>query len=263
MAEIKGFSPPELCSGYPRDTLGNLNEFANGETPTLLNWSGYLAFDAEENVWNGGRATFTATRTKGRHPSCPRSSVSSWVGLGGLPRGEEPRPLLQVGFESFGPSSEPHFAAFTETIPVAGEAGPVPLKLGVKPGDRIEALVHYYPTNERVRYWINNKTTGMARPQSVSLLSPGTYFDGSTVDFVDERQRRNGKVTNLANFQNNQWGGVEVRNKVGGAWEVLGHVPRIRIRMTGKGGEGQTLASPSGLGPAKSGFRDVWHYCHE
>jgi hypothetical protein len=170
---------------------------------------------------------------------------------------------MQVGFESYGPSNNPHFMAFSETIPLAGSAPPVPFPVSVHPGDRVTAYLKYSPTAEKVTYWIFNKSTGVARPHSVSPLPPEVYFDGSTVDFVDERQRRNGEVTNLANFKSNQWGNVEVRNKTGGAWDLLGHVPRVRDRMTGSGGGGQTLASPSGLGPGQAGFRNVWHYCHE
>jgi len=257
MSEVTGFAPAMACSGFPRQGPENagLIGAVNGETITSQNWSGYIALDATgADRWNAGKGTFTAANPNAHRPICGNASVSNWVGIGGL------NSLLQTGFEY---RRGGYFGAFVETIPAGGAAPPVPVPLVIKPGNRVEAYVRYSEGQERVYYWLYNKSSGRARPVRVSNLAPAAFFEGSFVDFIDERQSPRSGLTNLANFGGDQWGQVMVRRKVGGEWSVIGHNPRIRVNMTGPEGTGQTLASPGGLGPAKSGFLNSWHHCHE
>ena len=181
---------------------------------------------------------------------CARSTLGSWVGLGGT-HGEG---LIQVGTE-INPNHE--LLAFYNLIK---EGAPAPydhiVRLAISHNDEILAWTRYHPATERVELFIGDKTTH--KHQAIARKLSSKFYDGSTADFIGEREQVRGEPSNLVNFGRIRWLS-SIGEKGSGETFRLGNIGRSRITMIPK--YGPILASPSALGPNKESFQDRWRAC--
>src|SRR6266852_5885476 len=126
--------------------------------------------------------------------------------------------------------------------------------LDLSAGNKILTQVSYEAANNQADFSVLNLTTGQGRTSTESLN--GTWYDGSTGDFIDERPF-NGTFEHLQNFGQVGWNLSQVQVGSTGSWSNLGAESHVRTTMVEAS---TTLAHASDLSDPNS-FTDNWDAC--
>jgi hypothetical protein len=147
-------------------------------TPEISsNWSGYVA-----TAPAGAPATFsdvTATWIQPK-PTCSvgrQDSAAFWVGLGGNDATSPALEQLGTGLDCDGTSTAPVSSAWWEIVPAAA----VPIKLIVRPGDRVNAAV--LVNGQTVTMSLKNLTRHTRFSKVLTLTQP---LDVSSAEWIAE-----------------------------------------------------------------------------
>lgn len=213
------------------------------------NWSGnYVGTTGAGYV----RAAYTHVEGYFYQPSfgsttCSGSAETSWVGLGGL---NEKR-LLQAGV--FSPrAGDPNASApypFWEAIsPTADDGAQRLASFAVNPGDQIRTRVQYTPSNGTLDVYVYDLASGMYNPTRL-YFRDGTYYDGSTGEYIDERPSYFNASVPLRNFVSDLWTGA-VATPTGGTFQPFGNLPHQGIVMQNGGHDLAGLTSGNMALPA-------------
>ena len=110
-------------------------------------------------------------------------------------------------------------------------------------------------SGEAAVLWVIDHTTGI---YGEKVISPaGSFYNGSSAEFIDERPSIGGSFSNLKDFNINDWKEARVYNNVSAGWEGIGSPEHVRLHMYN--GLHQ-LAAPGYLSSGTT-FQENWIAC--
>lgn len=214
-------------------------------------WSGYYN-NSSYNEWVGVQGDWKQPYV-GSTP-CSNADEVAWAGIGGLHTGS----LLQAGSDmNFGGTP---FAWYEYLEPGGGVAEqPLP-KVNVHPGDSMHTYVSYQTSTGIADFYVADNTTGTSQPAKVTLNS--NYYDGTTVEWVDERPSNCPTPTtctpyNLLNYGSDPWTNAQSYS-IYGYWNPIGALPNQQLFM--EDSSGNVMSASSSL-TTSSSFTDYYHQC--
>lgn len=198
----------------PSPCESNAADFASepvGSTSSSYNWSGVV--DDKPTVSNYVSIEGTWDET-GYKATCSSSAEGSdWVGLGGVNNESGYQRLIQTGVATTGNNSitQGFYEYLTaqngqktsgvNEIFYGGSSG-----ADIPSGDTVQAQVVYKPGSPAsATFTVNDLTEGFGYyPITLSPVDgpDGTFFDGTTAEWIDERPQVNGAYSNLRQWYN-------------------------------------------------------------
>jgi Peptidase A4 family len=221
---------------------------------TSSNWAGYAVSKPGTRF---GRVSATWVAPAAKCSAGGRRYSAVWLGLGGLH--STSKALEQVGTEADCAGGKAHYSAWYELVP----AGPVNVKLTVRPGDTISASVTV--SGHAVKLFIANRTRGT----SFSTQLQADAVDVTSAEWIVEAPSAcvdNGgcRTLPLADFGATSFAGVRATSATGHsgtisdpAWSAVAITLSPRrgpgsMRFATEAGSG--TASPADLSPAGDAF---------
>ena len=136
---------------------------------TSSNWAGY-AVESGDPSTGAAPTTFTSVTGSWTQPavSCTRGGTTYsafWVGLGGFADGSQALEQVGTGADC-GVTGRPSYSVWYELVP----AGPVTVRMSVKPGDAVSASVSV--TGQVVSLQLTNTTQGTTFARQLTMSSP-------------------------------------------------------------------------------------------
>jgi hypothetical protein len=147
-------------------------------TPEISsNWSGYVAAAPDGATASFSDVTATWIQPKATCSAGRRDSAAFWVGLGGNAADSQSLEQLGTSLECDGSGKAPTSSAWWEIVPAAS----VPIKLVVRPGDRVNAAV--LVKGQTVTMSLKNLTRGTRFSRVMTLTQP---LDVSSAEWIAE-----------------------------------------------------------------------------
>jgi len=214
------------------------------------NWSGWLA-TSSYNEWDQVNGHFIAPTY--HSTPCSPSDVSSWVGLGGdgnvgliqdgvsMESGYNPIPW----YEWVGPNN----------TGVAEQEMP---GVTVHQGDSMEAYVEPGSTSGSWIFGLVDFTTNTSN--AVTVTNIGSYYNGTTAEFIDERPEVNNQYSALLNYSSDTWTSANVHD-IYGYWNPVGNSALNPENMIMMDPSNNAMSAPSSLNSSGNGFTEYWHSC--
>jgi len=248
---------PGLClTDLWTSSMSPIDSASGGQTPgyagaafNTYNWAGYTT-DLAVHAYIAVQGDFY-------HPTkyataCSGPTAASWTGLGGM----NSESLIQTGTAIL--ANDAQVAWYEYLGP--GDAG-IPLTVmsgvSVAHGHRIHTYVVHQTSTGLTTFYVANNTNGQSKSVIVDL-DTGTYYDGASTDFNDERLTYSGSFTPLVRFLQIDWWNTKVQ-KTSGAWYTLGCQAEKDVKMVNVAG--QTMAYPNAMSSTTT-FRDNWVRCN-
>jgi hypothetical protein len=230
--------PTDYCDTYRLTASSNIGS---------SNWSGYHV-TASDNKYIGvvGRMTVPA-----RPSDCAGSTYAGWIGLGGFSPSTS---LIQTGLV-YTPGSS--YARFFVQYMSANYTSPMifPGPTSFQPGSVVEFHLDYIAPDQELR--ATAQVLGAPTVHTWDrVLNLPDYYDGSQAEWIGERIRVDGQLTNLMPFGDVTWSGAKT-TLLNGTFESLAAGNEEAIFMVSANGY---FAYPSALLNSMS-FIDSFRSC--
>jgi hypothetical protein len=141
------------------------------------NWSGYVAVAPAGATASFSDVTATWTQPKATCTAGRQDSAAFWVGLGGNEAASPALEQLGTSLDCNGASTTPTSSAWWEIVPAAA----VPIKLTVRPGDRVNAAV--LVNGQTVTMSLKNLTRHTRFSKILTVTQP---LDVSSAEWIAE-----------------------------------------------------------------------------
>jgi len=218
---------------------------AKAETSPI--WAGYVD-KSTSNVFIGAEGDYAIPT---RLSSCSNASLADWVGIGGYGTSS----LIQAGTAYLQGSTSP--VAWFEYLGTNGAGiGLDSLDLNVHAGDSMHIYVEISTSTGQTTFYIANNTTGH-QTTVTKTLSVGTYYDGSSAEWVDERLTYGSTPTPLAAFSTVGWSGAQAQHTDASFHSISAGTDHELGMVNGS----TLLARPDGGLTSSTSFTDVYHAC--
>ena len=256
--EMKTYkSTPVPKVAKKNNSKNNVAQIASGSSSSIqasstsyYNWGGYVDHYAANNTFASVQGDFT-------EPPC-NSTISntyecSWVGLGGYTSAR----LVQSGTEVDKINGSASYYAWYEYLGNGVGVNEITLpSLNVRAGDKIHILVSFESANNQLNCYVADNTSGTSQSVVVNL-SAGTYYDGSTAEWIDERPTVNGSYSALTNYGSNSWTNCQAYLTSSSTWQALGSLTYDQVTMVQYPDCSYALSQPNALSSTTS-FTDFW-----
>ncbi|MFL0267959.1 G1 family glutamic endopeptidase [Candidatus Clostridium radicumherbarum] len=252
MKHYKNTPIPKIISTQIKHGLKRKENYTikNSVNNQLLNWSGYVDY-VNSNTLRSVQGDFTQPTEKS--DSVANAYESSWIGIGGV----NTAALLQAGTAMH----NYQYTAFYEYIDEYNNDpnGQINIaSINISPGDDVHMYVTYLYSNRVANFYVADYTNGGS--QSIFVNLDNNYYDGSTVEWIDERptlKYSDGTkaFANLADFGTISWFNCKSYNS-SNVWNDLTSLSHQYVSMWSTGGK-YMLASPN-TPYSSTNFYDVW-----
>ena len=242
-----------LCETPYRSDASKAATTASDDTQAAqlsLNWAGYV-IDTTSNAYIAVQGDFTQPTVK--DTVCTTETEASWTGLGGFNTAR----LIQTGTAYLRGSTTP--VAWYEYLGANGAGINLTTmpSVTVHKGDRIHTYVVIQTSTGKTTFYVADNTTGTSQ-SVIKTLSVGTYYDGSSTDFIDERLSVGGTIQTLYDFTNVAWTNTKVQNTAG-TWSTLGSHTEVAVDMVNVV-DHDILAAPAAMSSTTT-FLDDYKQC--
>ncbi|MDM4761754.1 G1 family glutamic endopeptidase [Galbitalea sp. SE-J8] len=228
-------TPSVLCETKARAYVSN-------------NWAGYANKAGSSTAFIGAEGDFTLPA---RYASCTNSSLADWVGVGGFDGSTK---LYQAGTAYLQNATTP--VAWYEYLNSTGGISLTTTSLAVHAGDAIHAYVVMATSSGQTTFYVADNTTGQAS-SVVKTISAASYYDGSTVEWVDERLTYSGSLTPLATFTSVGWHDAWSEHSDASFHSIAAGTDHEIGMYNGS----TKLAQPDGGRTSSTSFTDNYHAC--
>ncbi len=166
------------------------------------------------------------------------SELGSWVGFGGI----KSINLIQCGTAISDNNGTASYNAFYEYMHGNTNFGAY-FPTDIYPGDTIYDYCSYSASNGGTSNFVVTDETHNFLGFSVTVNNIAGYYDGSTVECIDERPKNSStkQLYNLLDYKQTNWNGQIYTN---GNWQPLEYSFGYIICNTTGGNTGKTLSTP-------------------
>jgi len=175
------------------------------------------------------------------------TAESSWIGLGGDYLHSSDC-LIQAGTSM----RSDGYHLWWQYLNSNNNSGEIDLSgYTISPNDHIHLYVSYDDSTQQAYFFLQNGTNGQAAG-FYQYLPRSLYYDGSSSEFIEERQTVNGIPYDLAKYNTVSW--TNCQTYVNGSWNGAGHIYLEYLTMR----VGSTILSIPDTMSSNTSFIDRW-----